>query len=56
MLQSGFVVVVVVVVAKMICSGSGKLGLKMGVSKMAHTQYAHIWKYPPPPPEKKNSF
>ena len=26
---------------------SGNLGLKMGVSKMAHTQYAHIWKCPP---------
>ena len=25
-------------------------GLKMGVSLAAHTQYAYIWKYPPPPP------
>ena len=28
----------------------GNLGLKMGVSRAAHTQYAYIWKYPPPPP------
>ena len=27
----------------------GNLGLKMGVSRAAHTQYAIIWKYPPPP-------
>ena len=26
------------------------LGLKKGVSRAAHTQYAYIWKYPPPPP------
>ena len=25
------------------------LGMKMGVSRTAHTQYAYIWKYPPPP-------
>ena len=29
---------------------SWNLGLKMGVSKMPHTQYAYIWKCPPPPP------
>ena len=26
------------------------LGLKMGISRAAHTRYAYIWKYPPPPP------
>ena len=29
---------------------NGNSGLKMGVSRAAHTQYAYIWKYPPPPP------
>ena len=31
---------------------NGNLGLKMGVSRVAHnyTKYAYIWKYPPPPP------
>ena len=29
---------------------NGNSGLKMGVSLAAHTQYAYIWKYPPPPP------
>ena len=30
---------------------TGNLGLKMGVSRAAHTQYhMHIWNYPPPPP------
>ena len=29
---------------------SGNLGLKMGVSKMAHTQYAHNGSAPPPTP------
>ena len=29
---------------------NGNSGLKMGVSRTAHTQYAYIWKYPPPPP------
>ena len=28
----------------------GNLGLKIGVSRAAHTQYAYIWQYPPPPP------
>ena len=28
---------------------TGNLGLKIGVSRGAHTQYAYIWKYPPPP-------
>ena len=27
---------------------NGNSGLKMGVSRAAHTQYACIWKYPPP--------
>ena len=35
---------------KMICSVIGLyLGLKIGVSRAAHTQYAYIRKYPPPP-------
>ena len=29
---------------------NGNSGLKMGVSRAAHTQYAYIWKYSPPPP------
>ena len=29
---------------------NGNSGLKMGVSRAAHTQYAYNWKYPPPPP------
>ena len=29
---------------------NGNSGLKMGVSRAAHTQYAYICKYPPPPP------
>ena len=29
---------------------NGNSWLKMGVSFAAHTQYAYIWKYPPPPP------
>ena len=29
---------------------NGNSGLKMGVSRAAHTQYAYLWKYPPPPP------
>ena len=30
---------------------NGNSGLKMGVSRAEHTQYAYIiWKYPPPPP------
>ena len=33
----------------MIMLRNGNLGLKMGVSRAAHTQYANIWKYPPPP-------
>ena len=28
----------------------GKLGLKMGVYRAAHTQYAYIFEVPPPPP------
>ena len=27
---------------------NGNLGLKIWVSRAAHTQYAYIWKYPPP--------
>ena len=33
-----------------ICENDRNLGLKMGVSRAAHTQYAYIWEYPPPPP------
>ena len=29
---------------------NGNSGLKMGVSRVAHTQYAYIWKHPLPPP------
>ena len=44
MLLSGFFKILFV---KMIMLWSGNLGPKMGVSKMAHTQYAHIlWKCP----------
>ena len=32
---------------KIICSGTEIQGLKMGVSRAAHTQYAYIWTYPP---------
>ena len=37
---------------KMVMLRSGNLGLKMGVSRAAHTQCAYnvIWKYPLPPP------
>ena len=44
MLRTGFLV---------ICENymlrNGNLGLKVEVSRAAHTQYADIWKYPPPP-------
>ena len=33
---------------------SGNLELKMRVSRVAHTQCAHIWKCPPPPPRARN--
>ena len=46
MLRKDFFVVV-------ICENNmlrnGNSGLKMGVSRAAHTQYAYVWKNPPPP-------
>ena len=60
MLRSGFFVVVIcenymlrsgyfLSFVKMIMLRSRNLGLKMGVSHAAHTQYAYIWRCPPPP-------
>ena len=48
MLRNGFFFCVCVCENDMLRNGTS--GLKMGVSRAAHTQYAYIWKYPPPPP------